>query len=109
MKRIVIAILFAAALPTIAVAVAAPPAKVTIKMPGDLDFQFKPGPGSQLAATYCLTCHSSAYVSTQPSLDKAHWLAEAVKMRAAYGASIPDGDLDAIATYLATAYAPPPK
>jgi cytochrome c5 len=78
--------------------------KVSITMPGDLSFQFKPGPGSVAATTYCLTCHSSAYVSTQPPLDKAHWDAEVTKMRKAYGASIPDKDAGEIVDYLTAAY-----
>lgn len=83
---------------------AAASSKVTIAMPGDLSFQFKPGAGSQVAATYCLTCHSSAYVSTQPPLDKAHWAAEVTKMRKAYGAAIPDKDAETIVDYLTATY-----
>ena len=78
--------------------------KVSITMPGDLSFQFKPGAGSLSATTYCLTCHSSAYVSTQPPLDKAHWEAEVTKMRKAYGAAIPDKDAETIVDYLTTTY-----
>ena len=81
--------------------------KVSITMPGDLSFQFKPGAGSVAATTYCLTCHSSAYVSTQPPLDKAHWEAEVTKMRKAYGAAIPDKDAGEIVDYLTAAYGKP--
>jgi len=77
---------------------------VGITLPGDLSFQFKPGPGSQAATTYCLTCHSSAYVSTQPVLNKAHWDAEVTKMRKAYGAMIPDKDAGEIVDYLTAVY-----
>jgi mono/diheme cytochrome c family protein len=86
------------------VAAAATPAKVSVTMPGDLSFAFKPGPGSQAATTYCLTCHSSAYVSTQPPLDKAHWEAEVTKMRKAFGATIPDQDAAQIVDYLTATY-----
>ncbi|MEO7038617.1 MAG: cytochrome c [Candidatus Elarobacter sp.] len=78
--------------------------KVSITLPGDLSFQFKPGPGSQAATTHCLTCHSSAYVSTQPPLDKAHWDAEVTKMRKVYGATIPDKDAGEIVDYLTAVY-----
>ena len=78
--------------------------KVFVTLPGDLSFQFKPGVGSQTATTYCLTCHSSAYVSTQPPLDKGHWDAEVTKMRKAYGASIPDKDAVTIVDYLTATY-----
>lgn len=83
---------------------AAAGSKVTVTMPGELSFQFKPGPGSQTATTYCLTCHSSAYVSTQPVFDRAHWAAEVAKMRKAYGASIPDKESETIVDYLTATY-----
>jgi mono/diheme cytochrome c family protein len=90
------------------VAAAATPSKVSVTMPGDLSFAFKPGAGSQAATTYCLTCHSSAYVSTQPPLDKAHWEAEVTKMRKAYGAPIPDKDAAEIVDYLTATYGKAP-
>jgi mono/diheme cytochrome c family protein len=77
-------------------------------MPGDLSFAFKPGAGSQAATAYCLTCHSSAYVSTQPPLDKAHWEAEVTKMRKAFGAMIPDQDAAQIVDYLTATYGKTP-
>lgn len=76
----------------------------SITLPGDLSFDFKPGAGSRAATTYCLTCHSSAYVSTQPPLDKAHWDAEVTKMRKVYGAAIPDKDAGEISDYLTQTY-----
>jgi sulfite dehydrogenase (cytochrome) subunit B len=97
---------FAALVPLVAAAAA--PSKVSVTMPGDLSFAFKPGPGSQAATIYCLTCHSSAYVSTQPPLDKAHWAAEVTKMRAAYGATIPDQDAAQIVDYLSATYGKAP-
>ena len=109
MKRLLIVALLAIGVPTMATAVTpGSAAKVSIKLPGDLDFHLKPGPGSQLALAHCLTCHSSAYISTQPVLDKAHWTAEVTKMRKLYGAPIPEADVDPIATYLTTAYGPSP-
>ena len=81
--------------------------KVSVTLPGDLSFHFKPGAGSQQAETYCLTCHSSAYVSTQPPLDKAHWDGEVTKMRKAYGAAIPDKEAAEIVDYLTAAYGKP--
>lgn len=80
----------------------------SITLPGDLSFQYKPGPGSVAASTYCLTCHSSAYVSTQPPLDRAHWDAEVTKMRKAYGAAIPDAAAAQIVDYLTASYGPSP-
>ena len=83
------------------------PSVVTISLPGDLSYRFKSGPGSDRANTYCLTCHSSAYVSTQPPLDHDHWVAEVTKMRKAYHAEIPDKDAADIADYLTASYGKP--
>jgi len=88
-----------------AVAAAPPPkAAVTISLPGDAGFAFKPGSGVEGAQRYCLTCHSSAYVSTQPPLTKTQWTAEVTKMRKAYGAAIPDDAASAIVDYLTATY-----
>lgn len=110
-KRLLAVSLLAALGASAAVAVAAgpPPPKgtVSIALPGDAGFAFKPGPGAESAQRYCLTCHSSAYVSTQPVLTKAQWTAEVTKMRAVYGAQIPDDQVAPIADYLAATYGKP--
>lgn len=82
----------------------APKGAVSISLPGDAGFSFKPGPGVEAAQRYCLTCHSSAYVSTQPLMTQAQWTAEVTKMRAVYGAPIPDDQIAPIAGYLTAAY-----
>ena len=111
MKRIALA-LGLLALPAAAMAAtnAAPhvasPAVVKVTMPGDLDYDYKPGPGRQLAQTYCLTCHSSGYVSMQPPMDAKHWLKTVVKMRKAYKAQYSEADATKIAAYLGAEYGP---
>jgi hypothetical protein len=92
-----------------AIAAGPPPPKesVTISLPGDAGFSFKPGPGAEAAQRYCLTCHSSAYVSTQPALTKGQWTAEVTKMRTVYGAPIPDDQVAPIVEYLTTEYGKP--
>jgi hypothetical protein len=66
------------------------------------------GPGVQLAQRYCLTCHSADYVSTQPPhMPPAFWQGEVNKMRANYGATIPDDAAKAIADYLVATYTEP--
>lgn len=80
---------------------------VSVQMPGDLSYRFASGTGVERANRYCLTCHSSAYVSTQPPLDRAHWTAEVTKMRKAYGAEIPEADANAIVDYLVATYGKP--
>jgi hypothetical protein len=84
-----------------------PSGTASISLPGDAGFSFKPGPGVEAAQRYCLTCHSSAYISTQPVLTKPQWTAEVTKMKAVYGAQIPDDQIAPIADYLATAYGKP--
>lgn len=92
------------------VAIAANPAPpqgtVTIVLPSDAGMSFRPGPGVEIARTYCLTCHSSAYVSIQPRLTVAQWTAEVKKMKNVYGAPIPDDQVSALVTYLAHEYGP---
>jgi mono/diheme cytochrome c family protein len=107
MRRVTLAVLAALALPiAVSAAGSAPPEKVTITLPGDVNFAFKPGPGADLAQIHCLGCHSSAYVSTQPPLDRAHWRAEAVKMRSAFKAPIPDAAIEPLTDYLVREYGP---
>lgn len=66
------------------------------------------GPGVQLAQRYCLTCHSADYVSTQPPhMPAAFWQGEVNKMRANYGAAIPDDAAKAITDYLVASYTEP--
>ncbi|GAC1532965.1 MAG: hypothetical protein NVS2B8_21930 [Vulcanimicrobiaceae bacterium] len=84
----------------------APSSIVKIAMPGDLSYDYKKGPGQQVAQTYCLTCHSSGYVSMQPPMDAAHWLKTVTKMRKAYGTQMTDAEATKVADYLGTAYGP---
>lgn len=91
-----------------AAAAPAPPRNsATISLPGDAGMAFKPGPGSNLAQANCLSCHSSAYVSTQPVLSKAQWTGEVNKMRAVYGAPIPDDAIPGLVDYLTAQYGKP--
>ena len=89
----------------VAIAANPPPrGTVTIEMPNDMGTSFRPGPGVETAQRYCLTCHSSAYVSIQPGLTTAQWTAEVEKMKNVYGAPIPDDQVSTLVTYLATEY-----
>jgi hypothetical protein len=80
---------------------------VRITLPGDGRFAFKDGPGKAVAQQYCIMCHSTAYVSTQPLLNHDQWTAEVVKMQKVYGAPIPDTAIAPIADYLTLAYGAP--
>ena len=66
--------------------------------------KFRPGPGAQVATANCLLCHSADYVSTQPPLDRAAWLATVNKMRDKYGAPLPTNQVERVVDYLATSY-----
>jgi cytochrome c5 len=72
---------------------------VSITLPAQ-NTAFRDAPGVEVARKDCLTCHSAEYVVQQPPLSKAGWTAEVTKMRVAYGASIPDADIDALVAYL---------
>ena len=105
---IVLAIVAALGASALAATKAAPPkGTATISLPGDAGMVFKPGAGSGAAQGQCLSCHSSAYVSTQPPLTKAQWTAEVVKMKNVYGAPIPDDQVATLADYLTTQYGKP--
>lgn len=113
-SSIVVALAAVAALGALA-AFAAPPKKmpakanavVSVSLPGDLGFAFKPGPGSNLANSLCLSCHSEAYVATQPPFNKTVWTAEILKMRNVYGAKISDDQVAPLADYLTANYGTP--
>jgi mono/diheme cytochrome c family protein len=86
---------------------APPKGTASITLPGDAGMAFKPGPGLAAVQANCLSCHSSAYVSTQPVLTKAQWTAEVTKMKAVYGAPIADDQVPTIVDYLTTQYGKP--
>jgi len=86
---------------------AKPSAVVSVSLPGDVGFAFKPGPGSNLANSLCLSCHAEAYVSTQPPLNKTVWTAEILKMRNVYAAKISDDQVAPLADYLTASYGTP--
>jgi len=65
---------------------------------------FKPGKGSELMGSYCLTCHSTEYFTTQPPLPRKGWEAIVIKMRDKFGATIPDSNIPEITDYLTEHY-----
>lgn len=92
----------AAALAVAAIAAGAAqvaPRPMTIVLPAP-NAAFRSALGVELARKDCLACHSSEYVTQQPPLSNAGWTNEITKMRAAYGASIPDADTDPLVAYL---------
>jgi len=72
---------------------------VRVELPGS-DESFPRGVGADVAASQCLICHSAGMVLRQPPLTKDEWRAEIMKMRSAYGAPIPDDQVDGLSEYL---------
>jgi hypothetical protein len=108
-KRATIGLICIAVLGTSAFAATATPpkGKAAISLPGDAGMAFKPGPGAAATQGACLSCHSSAYVSTQPQLTKAQWAASVAKMKTVYGAPIADEQVPVIVDYLTANYGKP--
>jgi len=75
------------------------PAIVRVELPAS-DQAFPPGVGADIANSQCLICHSAGMVLTQPPLKKDEWRAEIMKMRASYGAPIPEDQVDGLSEYL---------
>ena len=81
-------------------------APVKITLPVEVA-ALRPGPGVELAAVQCLTCHSADYINTQPSLTHDAWKAAVDKMRLKFAAPIPEDQVAKLADYLAAAYGKP--
>ena len=65
---------------------------------------YKPGKGADLAASYCFTCHSAEYVTTQPPLPRKFWEGTVIKMKEKFGAPISDASIQDLTDYLTEAY-----
>jgi mono/diheme cytochrome c family protein len=72
---------------------------VRVELPAS-DEPFPPGIGADIATSQCLICHSAGMITTQPPLKKDEWRAEIIKMRSAYGAPIPEDQVDSLSEYL---------
>jgi mono/diheme cytochrome c family protein len=71
----------------------------TFALPPDPMF-FQPGPGQEVANTYCLICHSADYIYTQPLHSQEKWQSLVLKMKQAFGCPIPDDQISLLAAYL---------
>ena len=72
--------------------------KVSVELPVS-EASFPPGDGAEITGQ-CLICHSAGMVLRQPPLTKDEWTAEINKMRNAFGAPLPSGQVEALARYL---------
>lgn len=78
----------------------------TIELPKE-NPTFPAGKGADLFASYCLTCHSTEYISTQPKMPRKFWEATVVKMRDKFGAPIPETSVPDLTEYLTTHFGKP--
>lgn len=75
---------------------------------GESQIVLKPGPGVDLVAAHCSTCHSLDYIQMNaPFPDRKLWEAEVNKMVNAFGAPIPKEDISVIVNYLSLTYGTP--
>jgi sulfite dehydrogenase (cytochrome) subunit B len=72
---------------------------------GEETIQLIDGPGRDLTATSCVTCHSLDYIPMNaPVMSRAGWEKTIRKMVDKFGAPIEPGDADQILNYLTTHY-----
>ena len=72
-----------------------------LHLPSD-PISFQPGPGSDLANSYCLICHSAEYVYMQPPHSREQWMEIVNKMQTTFGCPISDEDMAPLSDYLVT-------
>ena len=78
---------------------AEPHALPTLAWPQDFMF-FQPGPGQEIANTYCLICHSADYIYTQPLHSQETWQAIVLKMKNMFGCPVPEDQIALLSAYL---------
>ena len=71
----------------------------TFNLPSD-PISFQSAPGSQLANSYCLICHSAEYVYMQPPHDREQWTEIVHKMKKSFGCPLPDEQISPLVEYL---------
>jgi sulfite dehydrogenase (cytochrome) subunit B len=72
---------------------------------GEESIQLLDGPGRDLAATACVTCHSLDYIPMNaPVMSRASWEKSVHKMIDKFGAPIRPEDVDQILAYLTAHY-----
>lgn len=70
-----------------------------LNLPPD-PMSFQAGPGSDIANSYCLICHSAEYIYMQPPHPREQWVEIVKKMKAIFGCPIPDGQISPLVDYL---------
>lgn len=62
--------------------------------------ELPPGPGRAETVANCMSCHSPAYITSQPRFSRAIWESEVKKMVDSYGANVSPADQRTIVGYL---------
>lgn len=75
-------------------------ARPEVDLPFGDEVTFPAGPGADVVAANCLTCHSADHTLNQPALSRAEWRKVVDKMVTAYKAPINPADATAIVDYL---------
>jgi mono/diheme cytochrome c family protein len=70
-----------------------------LNLPSD-PIGFQAGPGSQIANSYCVICHSAEYVYMQPPHSREQWAEIVKKMKMTFGCPIPDEQIPPLVDYL---------
>lgn len=65
-------------------------------------FSFQPGPGQEIANSYCVICHSADYIYMQPPHSQERWIEIIKKMKHTFGCPIPNDSITPLAGYLTT-------
>ncbi len=71
----------------------------TIVLPHDEPL-FPAGPGADAFLASCALCHSTRYISMQPTFTRTVWTAEVQKMVKTFGAPVPEAQASQIVDYL---------
>ncbi len=78
-------------------ALAASPDNITLP---SAPITFQAAPGSEIASSYCLICHSAEYIYMQPPHSRAQWDEIVNKMKQAFGCPIPEQQIPRLVDYL---------
>jgi hypothetical protein len=81
-----------------------PDAKYSVSPYSSLTVELAAGEGRLEVQSFCMTCHSTRYITMQPPLPAASWEAEVKKMIMTYGAPIPEAGAKKITAYLQEHY-----
>jgi mono/diheme cytochrome c family protein len=71
-----------------------------ISLPHYAPLNLPPGPGKDVFAAACISCHSTRYITTQPPMNQSQWTAEVHKMIKTYGAPVAEEQVGPTVQYI---------